>query len=43
MEYQKNYKSFKVPNKAPKVITKNWIEVQDQSSNSDDKYKPSKQ
>ena len=44
MEYQKitNLLST-IPDKVPKFITKNWIEVHDQSGNAENRYKPSKQ
>ena len=31
------------PDELPRFITKKWIEVHDQSSNAEDRYKPSKQ
>ena len=44
MEYQKITNLLgKTPNKVPRVITKTWIEVRDQSSNAQDRCKPSKQ
>ena len=35
--------SSNIHGKVPKFITKNWIEVHDQSGNAENRYKPSKQ
>ena len=44
MEYHKIKNSLgKTPNEVPRFITKKWIEVHDQSSNAEDRCKPSKQ
>ena len=44
MEYQKITNLLgTTPNKVPRFITKNWIEVHDQLGNAEDRYKPSKQ
>ena len=44
MEYQKiTILLGHIPDKAPKVFTKNWIEVHDQSGKANDRYKPRKQ
>ena len=44
MEYEKITHLFgRTPNEVPKFITKEWIEVHDQSDNAEDRYKPSKQ
>ena len=43
MEYQKITNLLgNIPDKVPKLITKKWIKVHDQSSNADDRYKPKK-
>ena len=44
MEYQKITNLLgNIPDKVPQFITKNWIEVHDQSDNAENRYKPSKQ
>ena len=44
MEYQKFTKMLgAIIDEVPRFITKKWIEVHDQSSSADDRYKPSKQ
>ena len=44
MEYQKTIKGLgNIPDKAPKCITKKWIEFYHQSGNANDRYKESKQ
>ena len=44
MEYQKIIKLLgTMPDEVPRFITKNWIEVHDQSGNTEDRHKPSKQ
>ena len=44
MEYQKitNLQDTK-PDNVPRIITKKWIEVLDESGSAEDRYKPSKQ
>ena len=43
MEYQKITNLLgNIPDKVPKFITKNWIEVPDQSVTAKNRYKPSK-
>ena len=44
MEYQKITNLLGTTlDEVPRFITKKWIEVHDQSSSADDRYKPSKQ
>ena len=44
MEYQKITNLLgTTPDEVPRFITKKWIEVHDQPSNPEDRYKPSKQ
>ena len=44
MEYQKITNLLgTTPDEVPRIITKKWIEVHDQSGNAEDRYKPSKQ
>ena len=44
MEYQKIINiSGTTPDEVPRFITKRWIDVHDQSSNAEDRYKQSKQ
>ena len=44
MEYQKITNLLgTTPDEVSRLITKKWIEVNDQSSNAEDRYKPSKQ
>ena len=44
MEYQKIINLLgNIPDKVPKFITKKWIEVNDQSGNAENRYKPGKQ
>ena len=44
MEYQKITSLLgSLSDKVPKFITKNWIEVHDQSGDAENRYKPSKQ
>ena len=44
MEYQKITNLLgTTPNEMPRFITKKWVEVHDQSSSAEEKYKPSKQ
>ena len=41
MEYQKFTSLLgNAPDKVPRFITKKWIEVHDQSSNAENRYKP---
>ena len=44
MEYQKIKNLLDtISDNVPRFITKKWIEVHDQSGNTDNRYKPSKQ
>ena len=44
MEYQKISRLLGTTSEnVPRFVTKKWIEVQDQSGNAEDRYKPSKQ
>ena len=44
MKYQKITNLLcNIPDKIPKFLTKEWIEVHDQSGHSNDRYKPGKQ
>ena len=44
MEYQKITNLIgATPNEVPRFITKKWVEVHDQASSAEDRYKPSKQ
>ena len=44
MEYQKITNLLgTTPNEMPRFITKKWVEVHDQSSSADDRYKQNKQ
>ena len=44
MEYQKITNLLdNIPDKVPRFITKEWIEVHNQSSIAEDRYKPNKQ
>ena len=44
MEYQKITNLIgTTPNEVPRFITKKWVEVHDQASSAEDRYKPSKQ
>ena len=45
MEYQKITTSLidTTSDKVPRFFTKKWVEVYDQSSNAENRYKPSKQ
>ena len=44
MEYQKITNLLgNIPDKVPKLLSKKWIKLHDQSSNADDRYKPKKQ
>ena len=44
IEYQKITTFLgNIPDKVPKLITKKWIEVHNQSGNANDRYKPSRQ
>ena len=44
MEYQKITNLLDtISNNVPRFITKNWMEVHDQSGSAEDRYKPSKQ
>ena len=44
MEYQKSTNLLgRIPDEVPRLITKKWVEVYDQSGSAEDRYKPSKQ